>query len=113
MVIERRRHQRLEIAIEVRVRGKDKSGKPFEEATLSGDITSIGCSLLLSYNLAAGSELELEFRRHAPGKQEPVLHPFRGTVVRATPINATQYIMGIQFRNGVFPIDVLDSLSSR
>jgi PilZ domain len=112
MVIERRRHERREIAIQVRVRGKDNSGQPFEEATLSGNVTSMGCSLLLSCDLAAGSELELEFLLHVPGKQEPVLHPFRGTVVRATPINVTQYIIGIQFRNGLFPIDVLESLPS-
>lgn len=107
MVIEKRRRQRLDIAIEVRVRGKDKSGKPFEEVTLSGDMSPIGCSLLLSCDLASGSELQLEFRCHVPGKQEPVLLPFRGTVVRATPVNAAQYIMGIQFLNDLFPIDVL------
>ena len=112
MGIEKRRHQRRDIAIEVRVRGKDKSGQPFEESTLSGNISSSGCSLLLSYDLAAGSELEMEFLRHVPEKQEPLLLPFRGTVVRATPINEAQYTMGIQFLNGLFPIDVLERLPS-
>ena len=112
MVMERRRHPRKEIAIEVRVLGNDDNGKSFEEVTLSGDITSVGCSLLLSCKLAAGSELELEFRRRLPGKQEPVLYPFRGIVVRAAPINDSQYIVGIQFLNALFPIDVLDSLPS-
>lgn len=55
----------------------------------------------------AGVLLDLEFLRHVPEKQEPVLLPFRGTVVRTTPVNAAQYIMGIQFLNDLFPIDVL------
>jgi len=113
MVNERRRQQRLAISITVRVRGKDKSGQPFEEVPLSGDISSMGCSLLLSCDLAVGSELELEFQRHVPGKQEPVLHPLRGLVVRVVPLNEAQFIMGIQFLNGLFPIDVLENWPSR
>ena len=112
MGIEKRRHPRLQIATEVRVRGKDKSGQPFEESTLSDDISSSGCSLFLSCDLAAGSELELEFLHHVPGKQEPLLLPLRGTVVRATPVNAVQYTLGIQFLDGQFPIDVLEHLPS-
>jgi c-di-GMP-binding flagellar brake protein YcgR len=107
MAIENRRYQRLDIAIEVRVRGKDKSGRPFAEDTLSGDISSGGCSLLLSCDVAVGSELEMEFLRHVPGKQEPMSLAFRGTVVRTTPVNKIQYTMGIQFLNDLFPIDAL------
>ena len=112
MGIEKRRHQRFQIAIEVHVRGKDKRGQPFEESTLSGDISSSGCSLFLSCDLAAGSELELGFLRHVSGKQEPLLLPLRGTVVRITPVNAAQYTIGIQFLNGLFPVDVLEHLPS-
>ena len=108
MGIEDRRHERLDIAIEVRVRGLEKNGKPFSESTLSGDISTSGCSLFLSYNVAAGAELELEFLHRVPDKKEPRVLPFRGKVVRITPVNAVQYTMGIQSLNGVFPAAALE-----
>ena len=107
MGIERRRHERIDIAIEVRVSGRDKNGRPIEESTLSGNISLSGCAVLLSHDLDAGSELDLKFRCPVPGGQQPRVLAFRGAVVRSAPINEAQYIIGMQFLNGFFPMDVL------
>jgi len=106
MGIEDRRHERIEAAIEVHVSGSDKDGQPIEESTLSGNISLSGCAVLLDYHLDAGSELDLKFLLPVPG-QEPRVLAFRGSVVRSTPMNEAQYIVGIQFLDGTFPMDAL------
>ena len=106
MGIERRRHERKDIAIEVRVSGRDQDGRPIRESTLSGNISLSGCAVLLSHDLDAGSELDLKFLCPVSGKEPRVL-AFRGAVVRSAPMNVAQYIVGIQFLNGFFPMDVL------
>jgi c-di-GMP-binding flagellar brake protein YcgR len=105
--IERRRHERIDIALEVRVRHKDNNGALTEESTLSGNISLSGCSLLIAREVATGSEVEMEFIRRVPGQEEPVSLSFRGTVVRSTRINRAQYVLGIEFLNDRFPISVL------
>jgi c-di-GMP-binding flagellar brake protein YcgR len=106
MGIERRRHERIDIAIEVRVSGRDKDGRLIQESTLSGNISLSGCAVLLAHHLDAGSELDLKFLCPVSGKEPRVL-AFRGSVVRSAPINEAQYIIGIQFLNGTFPMDAL------
>ena len=106
MGIEDRRHERIDIAIQVRVSGRDRDGRPIEESTLSGDISLSGCSVLLAQDLDAGTELALKFLLPVPG-QEPRVLAFRGTVMRSEAMNEAQYIAGIQFLNAVFPMDAL------
>lgn len=107
MGIEQRRHERIDIAIEVRVSGTGKDGQPIEESTLSGDISLSGCSVLLSQELEAGLELNLKFLHRTPGAEEPRVLEFRASVVRSKPMNQEQYIVGMQFLNGSFPMDIL------
>jgi hypothetical protein len=106
MGIEDRRHERIEIAIEVRVSGRNKDGRLIEESTLSGDISLSGCAVLLPYALDGGTDLDLQFSLPVPG-QEPRAVRLRGSVVRSTPMNEAQFIVGIQFLNGSFPMDAL------
>ena len=63
--------------------------------------------MLLAYDLAAGSEVDLEFLVPVSGKQESQVFAFRGEVVGSRPINKAQYIIGMQFLNGSFPMDLL------
>jgi c-di-GMP-binding flagellar brake protein YcgR len=107
MGIERRRHERIDIAIEVRVRGRGKDGRPIEESTLSGNISSSGCALLLAHALDPGSELDLRFLCPAAEGRQPQVLAFRGSVVRSAPINQAQHIVGVQFLKGAFPMDFL------
>ena len=86
--------------------GRDKHGRPIQESTLSGDISLSGCAVLLAQELDAGTELDLQFRLPVPDKEPRVLS-FRGAVKRSEPMNEAQYIVGIQFLNGTFPIDAL------
>ena len=107
MGIEDRRHERIEVAIQVRVSGRDQDGRLIEESTLSGDISLSGCAVLLARYLDGGTELDLRFLCPVREGQEPRVLSFRGAVVRSTPMNEAQYIVGIQFLNGSFPMDAL------
>jgi hypothetical protein len=107
MGIDRRQHERIEIAIEVRVCGHSKEGSTIEEITLSGNISMSGCAVLLACDLVPGSVLDLEFRFPKTGEQEPRVFTFRGEVVRSTRVNAAQFIAGMRFLDGLFPMDVL------
>ena len=107
MGIENRRHERIDIAIEVRVSGTDTGGQPIEESTLSGDISLSGCSVLLSQELAGGVELDLKFLHRTPGVEEPRVLELHASVVRSIPMNQEQYIVGMQFLNGTFPMEIL------
>ena len=107
MGIEQRRHERIDIAIEVRVSGTDKGGQPIEESTLSGDISLSGCSVLLSQELEGGVELNLKFLHRTPGVEEPRILSFRAAVVRSIPMNQEQFIVGMRFLSGTFPMEIL------
>lgn len=103
MSFEHRRQRRLAVALEVRVRGTDRYGLPFEEKVMSDDISREGCSLELTQELEVGAELEVEILRRIPGR--PVSVPFltQGVVQRIIPLGADQYRVGIRFTGSHFP----------
>ncbi len=100
---ESRRQRRMGVALEVRLRGVDRYGLPFEEATVSANLSRGGCSFQISHEIEIGTELEVEILRNPIGRR--VLSPFltRGVVLRAAKAGEDQYNIGIQFTGPQFP----------
>jgi len=95
--------RRVGVALEMYVRGMDRHGMLFEEATSSGDVSRGGCSFHTSHELDIGSELELEILRPAAGRRPPTPFLTKGVVVRAVKAEGDQYNIGVQFSGPRFP----------
>ena len=100
---ENRRQHRLAVALEVRIRGTDRAGLPFEETTFSDNLSRGGCSLEVSHELDLGAELEIEILRRIPGRGEPSPFLTRGVVMRSVLSGEDQYTIGIHFTGPHFP----------
>jgi len=105
MGAEHRRQHRIAVALEVRIRGVDRAGLPFEEVIHSDNISRGGCSLEVSRELDLGAELDIEILRHLPGRAG-LIFLTRGVVVRSVPAGPAgedRYLIGIQFTGPHFP----------
>ena len=100
---DQRRYHRLGVALEMRVRGNDHQGHPFEEATSSDDVSRGGCSFHLSHEVAMGSELELEILRRPVPRAAPTPFLTKGVVLRVIQVEPDQYNIGIRFTGPQFP----------
>jgi hypothetical protein len=100
VVDESRRQHRIGVALDVRIRGKDRHGQPFEEMTHSDDVSRGGCSFHTTHELAVGAEVEIEIFRHVPGSA-----PFatKGMVLRVTAAEPRQFSVGVRFTGPQFP----------
>ena len=103
MGTESRKQHRIAVALEVRVRGKDRYGFPFEEATASHDVSRGGCSIQISHEVDAGSELEIEILRRTVGRRGLIPFLTTGVVVRTIQGEPDQYTLAIQFTGPQFP----------
>lgn len=103
MGIENRRQHRIGVALEVRVRGSDRYGLPFEELTHSDNVSRGGCSFLTTYELEVGSELEIEILRRVPGPRGHVPFLTKGLVMRAAPADPEHSLLGVRFTGPQFP----------
>ena len=103
MGVENRRQRRIGVALEVRIRGKDRAGLPFEETSSSENVSRGGFSLQSSHDLELGTELEIEIERRIPGRGE--VSPFltQGVVLRAAPTGDGLYAVGVRFTGPQFP----------
>lgn len=100
---ESRRHRRIGVTLEVRIRGVDRYGFPFEEATVSANVSRGGCSFQTAHEIEIGSELEIEIHRNPVGRR--VWSPFltSGVVLRAAKAGEDQYNIGVRFTGPHFP----------
>ena len=100
MVDQSRRQHRIGVALDVRIRGKDRHGQPFEEMTHSDDVSRGGCSFHTTHELGVGTELEIEIFRHIVGSL-----PFltRGMVLRVAAAEGRQFSVGVRFTGPQFP----------
>jgi len=100
VIEETRRQHRIGVALDVRIRGKDRHGQPIDEMTHSDDVSRGGCSFHTTHEVAVGSELEIEIFRHVPGSA-----PFatKGMVLRVTPAEPGQFSVGVRFTGPQFP----------
>jgi hypothetical protein len=96
-----RKQHRIGVSLQVRIRGKDRGGKPFDEMTHSDDLIRGGCSFHTTHELAVGAEVDVEIYRHIRSAS-----PFitRGVVLRATPADPGQFAVGVRFTGPHFPI---------
>ena len=61
---QQRRQHRIGVALEVLIRGANRHGTAFEEATQSNDVSRGGCSFYSTKEIAVGAELDIEIIRH-------------------------------------------------
>ena len=100
---DQRRQHRIAVALEVRVRGADRYGLPFEETTVSSDVSRGGCSIQISHEVDTGSELEIEILRRTVGRRGLIPFLTTGVVVRTIKGEPDQYTLAIQFTGPQFP----------
>jgi hypothetical protein len=100
---EQRRHHRLGVALEMKVRGKDRMGIPFEEMTESDDVSRGGCAFHCSHEMETGAELELEFLRRFAAHMQPAPFLTRGEVIRMVALEAERFEVSIRFTGPHFP----------
>lgn len=97
--INRRRWDRLPVAIPVFIRGKDSHGRPFEEFTTGFDISPGGMLLATRQYVAPSSKLTLEIPTAPAPKMQLVdrfVRDISGRAVRVT--HAEQYYLyGVKF----------------
>ena len=101
MAIEGRREHRIGVALEVSIRGTNRHGLPFEEATHSNDVSRGGCSFYTAHEIAVGAELEIEIIRHITGSQNS-FHT-RGLVLRTMQEAPQRLVVAVRFIGPQFP----------
>ena len=100
---ESRRQHRIAVALEVRVRGEDPNGVPFEESTHSSDVSRGGCSFETERAIPEGASLEIEILRRPLGRREQPPFITTASVVRSSASNEGRHVVGVQFTGPQFP----------
>ena len=100
---QRRLHHRLGVALEMRVRGKDRLGIPFEEKAESGDVSRGGCSFHSAHEVQADAELELEFLLRFVAHMPPTPFDTRGVVLRVVALEPKRFEVSVRFTGPHFP----------
>ena len=92
------------VALEMRVRGMGRDGLPFDEATLSSDVSRGGCSFELTQEVELDAQLELEITRRTAARRSPP-PPFftTGAVLRAIKLEPAGWRICVQFTGPQFP----------
>lgn len=103
MGLENRRQHRIGVALEVRIRGNNRDGLPFQETTHSHDVSSGGCSVETTHELRAGSELEIEIYRHVPGPRGTAPFLTKGVVIRIGHAEPGRFTIAVRFTGPQFP----------
>ncbi len=101
MAFEHRRQHRIGVALELRIRGSDRFGHPFEEMALSHDVSRGGCSFHATHEIAPGSTLNIEIFRRLGAAQSSFFTT--GKVLRVVPADSGQHLIGVQFIGPQFP----------
>lgn len=64
---DRRKAERIRVAVPVTVEGRDSSGRPFSEATVLSDLSVRGAGFRLNARVVEGAELRLVIEPAGPG----------------------------------------------
>ena len=91
------------MALEIVIRGNDRLGIPFEEATESDDVSRGGCSFHSVHEVENGTELDLEILRRYSLYRPPAPFLTTGVAVRVTPLDAERFEIGVRFTGPQFP----------
>lgn len=96
---ERRTSRRIEVALALMVRGKDKHGEAFEDTTQSYNLSREGASFRTIRELVLGQELKLAIPRRpgSPQRDNPTYFETTGEVRRITSTNEGEWEIGVHF----------------
>lgn len=96
--LERRRERRIVVHLPIHVRGTDRDGLPFEEATESENVCRGGAAFPIQRELDLGAELEITIPPSRQGSQPENDFSTRGRVVHVAPgRHQLERIVGVQF----------------
>jgi len=96
--MERRSERRIEVHLPVRVRGANRSGRPFDELTTSQNVCRNGVAFATLQDLLPGANLEIEIAPAQVRERPAGEFSTRGRVAHIKPgSDAHQYIVGVQF----------------
>jgi PilZ domain-containing protein len=110
---DQRYHHRLGVALEMRIRGTDSQGFPFDEATSSEDVSRGGCCFHASHEVQLGATMELEILRRCASRRSPAPFLTTGVVVRIVPLQPERFKVCIQFTGPHFPVFSSEVTSSQ
>ena len=97
--IERRSEKRIAVRLQVRVRGADRNGAPFDELTTSENVCRNGLAFATPRELLPGANLEIQIAPAARASDRPAPDfSTRGHVAHIAPATAErQFIVGVKF----------------
>ena len=107
-----RRHHRMGVALEMRVRGMGRDGLPFDESTLSSDVSRGGCSFELNLEVDPAAQLELEIYRRSSPRRPPIPFLTTGAVLRVIKLETDDWKVCVQFTGPQFPTYASEVTSS-
>ncbi len=94
--VERRREKRVQVRLPVEIRGKDRSGNPFDERTTSENLCRGGVAFTLSHELDLGAVLDINIPLPRAGQQDETDFATRGQV-RHVYVGDTGRVFGVAF----------------
>jgi len=97
-VPERRREHRIAVRLEVRVRGTDQDGQPFEEITESRDVCRAGVAFATALPLVPGTALDIRIPLPRPGRDTETDFSTHGRIVHVRQgERERERIVGVEF----------------
>lgn len=91
-----RQQKRIEVGLMMIVRGKEKSGAPFEDTVHSNNVSRTGASFVSERDLQIGMDIEITIPARPGQKEEDFITAAR--IVRAAPGEAEkENVFGVQF----------------
>jgi hypothetical protein len=94
-----RSERRIAVRLPVWVRGRDRRGVEFEEATSSENLCRSGAAFVIRYEVDLGSDLEITIPlSQQTGMSGKESFATRGRVVHVTPVKSgVQQLVGVRF----------------
>lgn len=98
-VSKQRSERRMAVRLPVWVRGRDRRGVEFEEATSSENLCRSGAAFIIRYEVAPGADLEILIPlSQQSGLKDKNNFATRGRVVRVTPMKSgVEQLVGVRF----------------
>ncbi len=101
MGIEQRKQSRLNVSMQALVKGRDRSGEPFDESTSSENISRGGLMFLTQRELEEGTDLDITIPRPPIGRREQAPFFTTGKVIRIIP-DGDKFRIAVQFTGPQF-----------
>ena len=96
MGVEHRKQSRLGVSMQVLIKGTDRLGSPFDEASSSENISRGGLAFLTKRELEPGAELDIVIPRPPNGPREQAPFFTTGKIIRILP-EGDEFRIAVEF----------------